>query len=77
MLVILSFVANVDMSVMVSLVAEDVLLIMAGYLGSTTIAPMKYFWWLTSVFFTGEAASKKTSLPPSLPPPRRPDFFPS
>ena len=39
MLVILSFVANVDMSVMVSLVAEDVLLIMAGYLGVVIMTP--------------------------------------
>lgn len=48
------------MAVMVSLVAEDVLLIMAGYLGSTTIAPMKYFWWLTTVFFSGEVPTEKS-----------------
>uniref|UniRef100_A0A6U4YEG3 Uncharacterized protein n=1 Tax=Hemiselmis andersenii TaxID=464988 RepID=A0A6U4YEG3_HEMAN len=44
--------AQMETAVLVPLVVEDILLVMAGYLGSTTIAPMKYFWWLTSCLFT-------------------------
>eukprot|EP00284_Hemiselmis_tepida_P013289 CAMPEP_0174925686 /NCGR_PEP_ID=MMETSP1355-20121228/8080_1 /TAXON_ID=464990 /ORGANISM="Hemiselmis tepida, Strain CCMP443" /LENGTH=249 /DNA_ID=CAMNT_0016171633 /DNA_START=28 /DNA_END=777 /DNA_ORIENTATION=+ len=52
LLVVLSFVGKFDTPTMVSVVAEDALLVMAGYLGSTTVAPVKYLWWLTTVFFT-------------------------
>eukprot|EP00285_Hemiselmis_virescens_P016316 CAMPEP_0173390180 /NCGR_PEP_ID=MMETSP1356-20130122/14341_1 /TAXON_ID=77927 ORGANISM="Hemiselmis virescens, Strain PCC157" /NCGR_SAMPLE_ID=MMETSP1356 /ASSEMBLY_ACC=CAM_ASM_000847 /LENGTH=273 /DNA_ID=CAMNT_0014347511 /DNA_START=14 /DNA_END=835 /DNA_ORIENTATION=- len=48
----IAFLSKLDLASTVPLVVEDVLLIMAGYLGSTTVAPMKYFWWLSSVFFT-------------------------
>lgn len=52
LLITMTYISKTDTAVMVSLAAQNVLLVLAALIGSTTIAPMKYMWWFTSVVFT-------------------------
>mmetsp|Transcript_28170 Transcript_28170/g.91304 ORF Transcript_28170/g.91304 Transcript_28170/m.91304 type:complete len:280 (-) Transcript_28170:1355-2194(-) len=47
----LCLINKADNSILVSLVGNDILMVLAAFIGSLNVAPLKYMWWFASFIF--------------------------